>query len=483
MTSAITATGFAFLQQQFAQLADQPFVTVCEGGPQLSYGQFWQRAQAQADRLAELGMRADDRLLIRLENGLDHLQLYLACAIGGFVACPVDNSLPEARLAAIRRQVEPRYEVEAGNAAQWSAPSDGSARALRPTDHEPDFLVIMSSGTTGSPKGIVHTVQSLVQSARSFAALAGHDRTTVVYHHFPMFYMAGVFNLFLCPAVAGSRIVIGPRFSGAQMVRFWELPRAHGVNHLTLTPTMALSLARMYRTDPGLLDYLSHFNGVISTGSALVPAVAERFEATFGVPLLSCYGVTEVGGSITLQHWEDALAAESVGQWQSEVQLQAGARAETPAELLVRTPFMMRGYLANGKVTTPFDEQGYFHTGDLGYLQAGRLFITGRENDFVKKGGEFVPLLMVEDLALREPGVQEAAVVAVPDDFWGNRIVLFYVPQPDQELDEIEAALSVRFDAQLRKIEQPDKMIAVPRLPKTAIGKTVKRELVRRYTL
>jgi acyl-coenzyme A synthetase/AMP-(fatty) acid ligase len=298
-----------------------------------------------------------------------------------------------------------------------------------------------------------------------------------------MFYMAGVFNLLFCPLVSGSRIVLGARFSGAQMVRFWEQPMQHGVNHLTLTPTMALSLARLYRTHPELIEHLSHYQAVISTSSTLVPAVAERFRDTFGVPLQSCYGVTEVGGSITLQHWEDALSCESVGQWQPGVEILAGADAEHLAELRVRTPFMMRGYLVNGNITSGVDEDGFFRTGDLGYMKGGRLFITGRENDFVKKGGEFVPLLMIEDLVLREEGVIEAAVVAVPDDYWGNKIVLFYVPRPDREIEDIESALTARFDLQLRKVEQPDKLIAVPRMPKTSIGKTIKRELVRRYTL
>lgn len=474
--------GFAYLQDCFQRNASRTLFTLADGGT-ITYADAWQRAQAFAARLAELGVQPNDRVLIRLENSENFLLLYLACAIGGFVACPIDPALPDSRIAAIKKQVEPRYVCEAANQAEWTAAPGANVQLKRPTESEPDFLIILSSGTTGTPKGIVHTVQSIVESARSFAALAEHDTETVVYHHFPMFYMAGVFNLFFCPAVSGSRIVVGPRFSGAQMIKFWDAPRKHGVNHLTLTPTMALSLIQLYRTDAALLEHLERYEGIISTGSALYPGVAERFHQTFGVPLRSCYGVTEVGGSITLQTWEDAVAREAVGSYRPEVRLVAGDGPGAPAELRIKTPFMMRGYLVDGKIVSGTDSEGYFHSGDLGYLANGRLYLTGREHDLIKKGGEFVPLLMIEDIALRQPGILDAAAVAVPDDFWGNKIVLFYVPRPDHELEDIELKLGADFGAQLRKIEHPDKLIPVPRMPKTSIGKTIKRDLVKRYTI
>ena len=144
---------------------------------------------------------------------------------------------------------------------------------------------------------------------------------------------------------------------------------------------------------------------------------------------------------------------------------------------------MMKGYLSRDGITPPFDPEGFFHTGDLGYVKDGRLFVSARQGDLVKKGGEFVSLGLIENLALSLPEVAEASTVAVPDDYWGNKIVLFYVPAAGTGIDQVDGAAQSLFAAHLRKIEFPDKLIAVPWLPKTAIGKTIKRDLVARYTL
>src|SRR5207302_11496736 len=101
----------------------------------------------------------------------------------------------------------------------------------------------------------------------------------------------------------------------------------------------------------------------------------------------------------------------------------------------------------------------------------------------VKKGGEFVSTQVVEDLALRTRLVTDVAAVGVPDEFWGAKLVLFYVPQADASESEILTALDRLFAEHLREIERPDKIIPVPWMPKTSIGKIVKRQLVDTYTL
>jgi len=116
-------------------------------------------------------------------------------------------------------------------------------------------------------------------------------------------------------------------------------------------------------------------------------------------------------------------------------------------------------------------------------VQDGRLYFTGREGDLVKKGGEFVSTQLIEDLALRSTLVTDAAVVAVSDEFWGTLLVLFYVPHADASEQDILAEFGRLFSDGLRDIERPDKIIPVPWMPKTAIGKIVKRELVSKYTL
>lgn len=479
MTERATPT----LHDIFSRGGSRPLL-VMPDGERLSYDRFLLSAEAMASRLADQGLGAGDRILVTLDNGEPVLRLYVACALLGVVVCPVDAASPASRLAMLRGALQPKMTVDAATLPGLLEGPMTSRKPTAPNDPERDFLILYSSGTTGEPKGIVHSVRTLLQSAESFAALSGLSEQSTIYHHFPMYYMAGIFNLFFCPATVGATIVVGPQFSRLSMLRFWELPQQFGVNHLTLTPTMAHSLNQLYRTDDALLAHLGRYEAVISTGSTLYPSIAKRFQDTFGVPLRSCYGVTEVGGSITLQDWDVAVAVEPcVGAWAPGTEIRAGTSADAPAELLIRTPTMMKGYFTHGTVTPFHDAEGFFPTGDRGYIEDGRLFMLGRTNDSIKKGGEFVSLASLENHVLSCPNVVDAAAVGVPDDAWGNRIVLFYVPKPGADGDMVEAELAEIFAAQLRRIEHPDKIVPVPWFPKTSIGKTVKHKLVERYTL
>lgn len=475
-TTGATSLSRAFHDNDARTLLELP------DGTGVSYAGLWRSAGDFAARLAARGAKRGDRLLISLESSEHVLTLFIACARGGFVACPVDPELPARRLDPLIALIRPAQTIASPDLAEILASPEAPACPLDEGSPDDDFLVILSSGTTGEPKGIVHSLRSIVESAASFGRLAGLGPDTVVYHHFPMFYMAGIFNLFFSPLLAGSRIVLGPTFSSVSMLRFWDLPIARGVNHLTLTPTMAHSLCHLYRRDDRIPAHLARYQAVISTGAPLYPATAERFLEAFGVPLRTCYGVTEVGGTVTHQSWEDAIASQSMGTWAPETDIRTGTE-DAPSEILVRTPFMMKGYLRNDGLEAPFDDDGFFRTGDHGFLKEGRLYFSGRDQDLVKKGGEFISIPLVESEALRCDLVAEVAVVAVEDEFWGRRLVLFYLPQQGADEKEILSQLESTFSSTLRKIERPDKVIPVPWMPKTSVGKVVKRDLLEKYTI
>ena len=469
------------LKDIFAANASKRFL-LAAGAKPLSYGEFYQSAVNIGRQLQQRGIKPGDRLMIQAENSEKLLALFVACALTGAVACPLDPLLPASRAAAFRSRVAPALRIDEQMLDALHAAAAQPGAAFAPVPDDADFLVVFSSGSTGEPKGIVHSLRSMMDSADSFAALSGLNADSVVYHHFPMFYMAGIFNQFFCPLAAGGSIVIGPRFSKLQMLHFWDLPMQTGVNCLTLTPTMALLLAQLYRNDARLQEHMSRYQAVVSTGGPLYRSVAEQFLEKFGVPLRGCYGVTEAGGSITFQSWEDALAVQSMGAAAPGTEIRAGSEA-APAEVLIRTPFMAKGYLVKGELAGIGDAEGFFHSGDLGFMRDGLLYFSGREHDLIKKGGEFVSTQQIEDLGLRNKGVTDVAAVGVPDEFWGARLVLFYVPGQGAAEPEILAEFDRLFVDGLRAIERPDKIIAVPWMPKTSIGKIVKHELVEKYTL
>ena len=471
----------ALLESTFERNASKRFLIAADGS-ETTYGQFLDEAKKIARNLVGRGLAPGSRLMIQVENSPHLLALYLGCALSGVVACPVDPQLPARRAAALKSRMAPALLVDEAELVKLLASPAQPAVALPDVAEDADFLIVFSSGSTGEPKGIIHSLRSMTQSAVSFAALSGLNADTVSYHHFPMFYMAGIFNQFFCPLVAGGAIVIGPRFSKLQMLRFWEVPMRTGVNCLTLTPTMALSLVQLYRRDGQLLDHLSKYQAVVATGGPLYRSIAEHFLDTFKIPLRGCYGVTEVGGSITFQSWEDALAFQSTGNFDPAIEVVGGSE-DKPSEVLVKTPFMATAYLINGERTSICDDKGFFRTGDLGYVRDGLLYFVGREHDLIKKGGEFVSTQLVEDLALRNAQVTDVAVVGAEDEYWGARLVLFYVPAANAMEPEVLSEFDRLFADGLRPIERPDKIIPVPWMPKSSIGKILKRELVGKYTL
>ena len=234
------------LENIFHKYKNNDFL-IKEDGSVTSYFEFWIEAKEIAIKLLSIGLKEGDFLLLKIENSEDYLQLYIACMQTGIIACPIDPDLPSERYDAILNEIRPTYVIDNIQKIYDIEINDTLANVSVNNDENRNCVMLFTSGTTGKPKGIMHSVMSLITSAESFAQLSGINTKTIVYHHFPMFYMAGIFNMFLCPMVSGGKVVLGKRFSAEQMLSFWDIPMKYGVNNLTLTPTMAISLARRKR--------------------------------------------------------------------------------------------------------------------------------------------------------------------------------------------------------------------------------------------
>jgi len=453
-----------------------------EDGSVTSYFEFWIKAKEIALKLLSTGCNEGDFLLLKIENSEDYLKLYIACMQTGIIACPIDPDLPKERYEAILNEINPRYIIDNIQKINDIEIDDTLEKPSVNNEKNRNCIMLFSSGTTGKPKGIVHSVMSLLSSAKSFSQLSGINTKTIVYHHFPMFYMAGIFNMFLCPMVSGAKIVLGQRFSGKQMLNFWEIPMKNGVNNLTLTPTMAISLVRIYRHGKEVLKYIQSIDSIISTGSYLYETIFSEFLSKFSIPLQSCYGVTEAGGTITYKNKKESVIEkqDSVGSFNEEIKFLCNGTKHQPDEIIAKTPFMMSGYFIKGKIKSGL-VNGYFYTGDIGYIENARLFVTGRKGDRIKKGGEFVSLSYIEDILMKFELIVELSVVSIEDSFWGNKILVFYVPCNHG----IDNCINDKIDnyalKHLTSIEMPDEYICIDKMPKTSIGKVKKNDLINIY--
>ncbi|MDD5728859.1 MAG: class I adenylate-forming enzyme family protein, partial [Victivallales bacterium] len=204
-----------------------------------TYGEFWNQARNLAEKWQRQGLRQGDVVAFILPNDFSVLCCYLACAIGGFAACPVVDTLHKATIRELLGLVNPGLVIDSLPKLESKAAAVDYRLEI---DQDASFLIMFTSGATGTPKAICHSFRSVVSSAQAFAQLTGMTAQTRLYHILPMTYMAGFLNTMLSPLTVGASLVEGALFSPASAVNFWERPLGNGVNTLSIIPTVAAAL-------------------------------------------------------------------------------------------------------------------------------------------------------------------------------------------------------------------------------------------------
>jgi acyl-CoA synthetase (AMP-forming)/AMP-acid ligase II len=301
-------------------------------------------------------------------------------------------------------------------------------------------LTFETSGTTGEPKRIEHTLDAMMANAKAFNADVGFNKHTRMYHCLPKTHMAGFLNTILCPTLAGGTVAFGPTFSAQTAGSFWVDFLDSGANTVWITPTIAAMLLRLNRGKPRWIHGLEH----VFCGTAPLPAkVRTEWLETFHVPLQESYGTSE-HMLVSVQGDEDAMTEHNVGRILPCVTVEIGDNSEI---------------IVNGT-----------GTGDQGELRDGKLTITGRLKDLIIRGGFNISPVKIEEAVRKVEGVRDAAVVGLPDEFWGERIVLF--SEGGEGWDINGHCRDV-----LPQSHWPDRIEIVDKLPRNAMGKVLKGEL------
>ncbi len=465
-----------FLEQRFRDSFDDTLMVSLDGRS-YSYGLYWANAQAIAAAWRRAGVPRGATVALVLPNRSSVLACYLACAIGGYVACPIiPTHVPEiidAMLALVRP----------GLVVRRPPLLDPDLRPPKPPEieialaaHE-RFAVVLTSGTTSLPKGICHRLQAMIDSARAFARLSGMQRGTRLYHVLPMAYMAGLLNTMLAPLCVGGTIIEGPAFSAVSAMDFWARPLAERANFMTLVPTAAAVLARLSRDPKASRRAAAGLEQIQCTAGQLQSAVRRQFLEAFDRPLQDCYGLTELGGPLTTQSPDDARVEENVGMPVAGLDLDLRSSAYGDPELWIRSPFAMEGYLSDGGLEAPFDEDGFMATGDLARIEAGKLHITGRSKDCIVRGGINVAPILIENQLGRVEGVADVAVVGVPDDFWGEIIVACVIPAAESDPQQVERSILRYAGKTLDTNLRPDRVVTMNSFPRSSTGKVQKHSL------
>jgi len=496
-------TGLADLLDRNVRVRpDAPALIVGEDRVPLSYGVLAALADDVAAWLSGTDLLPGDAVGLVSANTVEFVATLLGAARAGLVTAPLDPALPRPQLSA-RLAVLGAEAVLTGNPSAAGAPPQlpiptwrvqtevshaGTAtvrlpRGARAPRHSRDAarqltghdaLVLFTAGTTDEAKAVPLTHANVAASVAGICAtyrLLPADGTVAM---MPFFHGHGLFAGLLSPLATGGRVLLPARgrFSAHT---FWDDVRAAGATWFTAVPTiLTILLERAAHGYPGREAAALRF---VRTSSAPLNAVTARtFERTFGVPLLSAYGMTETAHQAAGEPLpQDGMPkCQTVGPATGVDLRIVGADGHdrpcgTTGEVWVRGPTVTRGYLGDASGTANSFSDGWFHTGDLGSLDAdGYLSLTGRIKTLINRGGEKISPEHVENVLAGCPGVAEAAVFALPDTTYGNRVGAAVVvrdgddPGPERILGHCRGRLA--------PFEVPERLDVVSALPHTAKG-------------
>lgn len=428
--------------------ADQP----------VRYAELAARIDADASSLLAQGFAPGATLAVLLRSS--HVLARLAWSVSrlGGTLLPLNPAWPEARVDAMLEQAEADGAVRdedvasAARLCQFMLPGvAGEGVALPPLamDGRRVALVIATSGSSGEPKGVMLSnanLEAAVLAARQRMPLAPGD---VWLACLPLYHIGGLSILYRC-AQAGAAVLLE---EGFEPERVRAAMARHGVTHISLVPAM---LARLLEFGPPPRS-LKH---ALVGGAPLSAALARRALET-GWPLCVSYGMSEAASQVATlcpsSQWSEGVAGPPLPGMEVTI---------THGRICLRGPMVMTGYARPGREPGLGLRDGWLVSGDRGYLDdAGNLVVLGRGDDMLVSGGVNIHPAEVEALLLSCPGVRDAALTAVPDEVWGDRLVALVVS--DTSVDEVREWSR----ANLPKYLRPRRFLAVSALPRNAMGK------------
>jgi fatty-acyl-CoA synthase len=481
---------------------------VVDGDRRLTWAELRERVRRLAVALQDSGIEKGDRVAFLAPNTIEMLEAHYAVPAAGAVLVAINIRLTADEIAYIVGHsgarvllVDPSLahlvadlEVERllvtgeGNAYEAFL---ASARAGEPEDRlesEDDTISInYTSGTTGRPKGVMYTHRGAYLNALAEAAHAQLGSRSVYLWTLPMFHCNGWCFTWAVTALGATHVCLHK----VDPPLVWQLLEDEGVTHLNGAPTVLVMLA----SDPAAKP-LEHPVIVTTAGAPPPPAVIERTEA-LGFRVNHLYGLTETYGPITICEWNPdwdeldletrcrlkarqglhMLTADPIRVVDPEME-DVPADGETMGEVAMRGNIVMKGYFDDEAATEDAFRGGWFHSGDLAVMHPdGYIELRDRAKDIIISGGENISTIEVEQALVRHPDVLEAAVIAIPDEKWGERPKAFVVLREGATLEEDELIAFSR--ERLAGFKAPSE-IEFGELPKTSTGKVKKYELRKR---
>ncbi len=492
-----------------------------------TYADFVRRAKKLAVALGELGLQKSDRVATLAWNSHQHLEAYFGVPCSGMVLHTINPRLSSDDITYIINHAEDRVllveetmvrlldgfkdQVNLENVFVLS--DDGSApdglesyeELLSGADEDrfeyPDFdeddaaAMCYTSGTTGQPKGALysHRAICLHSMASAMTDMLGIAERDVVMPVVPMFHVNAWGLPFTATLVGAKQVMPGPHLDPESLLE--DLAN----EKVTITagvPTIFFGILRTLDEDPDAYD-LSNLSAMIIGGSAAPEGMIRAFQERHGLNILHAWGMTEttpLGTVCNLSSQLDEAPEDERYRVRAKqglpgpfIELRARGDegfvpwdGESMGELEIRGPWVSGAYFNTEEGSEKFTEDGWFKTGDIVTIDPdGYVEIQDRTKDLIKSGGEWISSVALENALMAHDAVAEAAVIAIPDERWGERPIGVVVLKEDEEVTEEELTSLLAEDHP--KWSLPDAIEFVDEIPHTATGKALKMELRERY--
>ncbi|KAF3997072.1 class I adenylate-forming enzyme family protein [Glaciimonas immobilis] len=481
----------------------------------LKWAQLLEWTDAVAADLASAGLRKGSRVSVWLPNRIESVIIFLACSRNGYICNPslhqnytvaeivrlierIDCEAffgqkgygADAKRAGVADEIgavkslHRTYWLESSRASAEGFPRADGARPVSAPDNNPDKVVYLAftSGTTGVPKAVMHSDNSLLANGRAMVKDWEHDDTTVLFSLSPVSHHIATVSIEQM-LVAGLELVVNDLPQGLSAID-WMIET--GATYVMGVPTHAMDILADARRRG--LEKLGKVKVFYMAGAAIPREIAQGF-LNRGILPQNVYGMTENGShQYTLPNDITDTIVGTCGRscygyeiklWNQEnpdIEVKSGEIGEIGG----RGGNLMLGYFNNQSATEKsFNRDGWFLSGDLGVFdENGCLIIMGRKKDLIIRGGHNIHPSIIEDLAITHPMILKAAAFAVADDRLGEKVCLSVTCTEGATPPMGEEILKHLYDAGLSKFDMPEYYLALDAFPQTASGKILKRELV-----
>jgi acyl-CoA synthetase (AMP-forming)/AMP-acid ligase II len=480
----------------------------------LAYWELDGRINRLANALIGLGCKRGDRVAVLAENTHKYVELYLAAGKAGLVITPLNFRLSDPEVAHIVTHSEAtaviagdgyedrglRLREQLGGVRHWIA-LDGDVDGYlcyeelldRSSDADPNLrvdenemaILMYTGGTTGLPKGVMLSHKNLLVSARACTTSVGLTHEDIECFVLPLFHIS--LWAALSTLMAGGTLVIVRR---PDLDGILQLIQEERCTHINLVPTLLgwmLTLPHLDQFDLTSLRLITY------AGSPMAPEVLKGAIRKFGNIFAQGYGMTEAAPAVSFLGTEDhaldgpgARLLTSAGRAAPGIEVRVVDENDEPAapgeigEITVRGDNVMLGYWKNAELTAETLRGGWLHTGDMGTLdEEGYIFLKDRKADMIVTGGENVYPKETEDALYEHPAVRECAVVSSPDPRWGERVQAVVALKDGHTASEEE--LIEHCKTRLAGYKCPKAVEIWDELPKTTVGKILRRDVKRRF--